>query len=216
MPSSARSLSAVTWAMVAKTQGFDLLRHNVFFSGDYAGEFDDIFRRGQLPAEPTVYVCAQDRDDQERAEADSVGTPETLLCLVNAPPTGDSRALDPSEIAQCEERTFRLLERCGLHITRTRRHHGEDHAERISSGSFRQRAARCTGRRRTDGWPRSDARVRAAGCRAFIWRAAARIRDRECRWRRFRASWRRQRCSRISIRRARSRPAVTRGGMSTR
>jgi len=119
IPSSARSLSAITWGMVAKTQGFDLLRHNVFFSRDYAGEFDDIFRRGKLPAEPTVYVCAQDRDDQERAEADSVGTPEALLCLVNAPPTGDSETLDPSEIAQCEERTFRLLERCGLHITRS-------------------------------------------------------------------------------------------------
>ena len=118
VPPSARSLSAITWGMVAKTQGFDLLRHNVFFSGDYAGEFDDIFRRGKLPAEPTVYVCAQDRDDQERAETDSVGAPEALLCLVNAPPTGDREALDPSEIAQCEERTFRLLERCGLHITR--------------------------------------------------------------------------------------------------
>ena len=118
VPPSARSLSAVTWGMVAKTQGFDLLRHNVFFSDDYAGEFDDIFRRGKLPAEPTVYVCAQDRDDQERAEADSVGAAEALLCLVNAPPTGDREALDPSEIAQCEERTFRLLERCGLHITR--------------------------------------------------------------------------------------------------
>ena len=43
--------------------GFPLRRHNVFFSGDYAAEFDDIFARDRLPREPTVYVCAQDRDD---------------------------------------------------------------------------------------------------------------------------------------------------------
>ena len=28
---------------------------------DYASEFSDIFGRGRLPAQPTVYVCAQDR-----------------------------------------------------------------------------------------------------------------------------------------------------------
>ena len=40
-----RSLSAVTWAMVARAEGFALHRHNVFFSRDYATEFDDIFLR---------------------------------------------------------------------------------------------------------------------------------------------------------------------------
>ena len=35
-PPNARSLSAVTWAMRAQTAGFPLLRHNVFFSRDYA------------------------------------------------------------------------------------------------------------------------------------------------------------------------------------
>jgi 1-hydroxycarotenoid 3,4-desaturase len=37
---SARSLSAVTWALVAETRGFPLLRHNIFFSADYEAEFD--------------------------------------------------------------------------------------------------------------------------------------------------------------------------------
>ena len=49
-----RSLSAVTWAMRVSASGFPLVRHNVFFSGDYEAEFRDIFRRGALPGEPTV------------------------------------------------------------------------------------------------------------------------------------------------------------------
>ena len=61
IPRASRSLSAITWAMKATTQGFPLLRHNVFFSDDYRAEFDDIFSRARLPRSPTVYVCAQDR-----------------------------------------------------------------------------------------------------------------------------------------------------------
>ena len=129
VPPSARSLSAITWGMVAKTQGFGLLRHNVFFSGDYAAEFDDIFRRGKLPAEPTVYVCAQDRDDQERAEADSVGGPEALLCLVNAPATGDTRGS-----RSIGDRAMRGADISAAGALRLAHHaagrdHGEDHAE---------------------------------------------------------------------------------------
>jgi 1-hydroxycarotenoid 3,4-desaturase len=106
----------VTWALHAETEGFPLVRHNVFFSDAYQAEFDDIFRRARLPAAPTVYVCAQDRDDQDGATPDG---PERLLCLVNAPPTGDTNPFDAAEIQRCEEPTFALLERCGLKVGRT-------------------------------------------------------------------------------------------------
>jgi 1-hydroxycarotenoid 3,4-desaturase len=112
---SARSLSAVTWNLVAETSGFPLVRHTVFFSDNYAAEFDDIFRHGRLPTTPTVYVCAQDRDDHNDSERTE---PERLLCLVNAPPIGDTHDFSPAEIAQCEARAFGLLERCGLHVAR--------------------------------------------------------------------------------------------------
>jgi 1-hydroxycarotenoid 3,4-desaturase len=112
---SARSLSAVTWALVAETEGFPLVRHTVFFSADYAAEFDDIFRRGRLPSAPTVYICAQDRDD---SDATGPHGPERLLCLINAPPTGDSGPFAVSEIEQCEEQAFGLLTRCGLIVHR--------------------------------------------------------------------------------------------------
>ena len=111
---ASRSLSALTWAMSAGTAGFPLVRHNVFFSSDYAAEFDDILVRRRLPSAPTVYVCAQDRGDA----GDPLAGPERLLCLVNAPATGDSDPFDAAEIEPCTQRAFALLERCGLHIAR--------------------------------------------------------------------------------------------------
>ena len=111
---SRRSLSAVTWNKLVHTSGFPLLRHNVFFCNDYAAEFHDIFRRSRLPADPTVYVCAQDRDDVGSAAPPGA---ERLLCLINAPPTGDTRTMDPSERASCEQRTLQRLARSGLTLS---------------------------------------------------------------------------------------------------
>jgi 1-hydroxycarotenoid 3,4-desaturase len=111
----ARSLSALTWNLVALTQGFELARHSVFFGDAYASEFEDIFRHGRLPSNPTVYVCAQDRYDGA-ALAPQDG--ERLLCLVNAPPIGDTHEFLPAEIEQCETRTFQRLETCGLSVRR--------------------------------------------------------------------------------------------------
>ncbi len=110
-----RSLSAVTWSLVARTAAFPLIRHNVFFSNAYEREFDDIFQRGSLPSKPTVYVCAQDRADPGDAVPEGF---ERLFCLVNAPATGDSHEFGASEIEQCEKRTFAAIERCGLRIDR--------------------------------------------------------------------------------------------------
>lgn len=110
-----RSLSAVTWSMLARAEGFPLLHHSVFFSRDYKAEFDDLFARRRLPAEPTVYVCAQDRTD---VECTAPRGPERLFCLVNAPARGDTDTLTPSEIQACEEQTFAVLKRAGLVVHR--------------------------------------------------------------------------------------------------
>ncbi len=113
-PPRARSLSAITWSMQAKTQGFPLLRHNVFFSNAYRAEFDDILTHGRPPRAPTVYVCAQDRGDQAPGAQPPT---ERLFCLINAPANGDGAPLQPSDLQSCHDATFRHLERCGLHIT---------------------------------------------------------------------------------------------------
>jgi 1-hydroxycarotenoid 3,4-desaturase len=114
IPPHARSLSAMTWSAAAKTSGFPLHRHNVFFSNNYAAEFEDIFARNILPREPTVYVCAQDRDDSDATSS----APERLLILVNAPANGDRHSYDAAEVEQCAQRTFGMLEKRGLQIQR--------------------------------------------------------------------------------------------------
>jgi 1-hydroxycarotenoid 3,4-desaturase len=112
-PLTSRSLSAVTWAILAEADGFPLSHHNVFFSSDYAAEFSDIFERQRLPVTPSVYVCAQDRvaGPIERAAGK-----QRLFCIVNAPATGDRQQFSPAEIVQCEKQIFNLLASCGLRL----------------------------------------------------------------------------------------------------
>lgn len=106
-PPERRSLSAVTWCLRAQVGGFPLAYHNVLFSRDYAEEFAAL-GRGELPREPTVYVCAPDRLGGEPAGA------ERLMVLVNAPPRGDSGRISAREIETCQAATFQQFERCGL------------------------------------------------------------------------------------------------------
>ena len=120
-----RSLSAVTWCIRAPTRGLRLDRHNLFFQSDYANEFHDIFQHQRLPRRPTVYLCAQDRPSQ----ADDVGA-ERMLCLVNAPATGDVSDLSPQALADCEAQVMASVRHCGLdfeltadnHVRNTPRH----------------------------------------------------------------------------------------------
>lgn len=110
-----RGLSALTWCLEAKTAGFPLVHHNVFFAEDYAREFEAVFRDRTVCDSPTVYVCAQDRG--EAADGPTPADGERLLLLVNAPADGDAH--DFAELAPAvERRTFDLLNRCGLEVER--------------------------------------------------------------------------------------------------
>ncbi len=110
-----RSQSAITWTMQARAEKFPLSRHNVFFSAHYKEEFDDVFARGTPPTSPTVYVCAQDRDDTETTPEG----PERLLCLINAPADGDRKIFTDAEIERWTQKMFFRLSDCGLHVDRT-------------------------------------------------------------------------------------------------
>ena len=109
-----RSLSALTCSIRGKAAGFPLARHTVFFSRDYAREFDEILRREKLPEDPTIYVCAQDRD---AAGSELPAGPERLFLLVNAPARADTHPLEEAEVAACEKRVMARLARSGLTIS---------------------------------------------------------------------------------------------------
>lgn len=109
-----RSLSAVTFSMLAKTDGFPLTRHNVFFSTNYRREFDEIFGAKRIPADPTIYVCAQDRGADWRQTNDNAVSPERLFFLINAPAVGDMRTFGTEEIERCRDHILDLSQRAGL------------------------------------------------------------------------------------------------------
>lgn len=105
-----RSLSAMVWLAHAKTSGFPLLPHNVFFSPDYPREFAEI-AAGRPPTDPSVYVCAQDRSFGAAPDGR-----ERLQIIVNAPANGDSHTYTDKERELCTQAMKRSLARCGLEL----------------------------------------------------------------------------------------------------
>jgi len=108
-PAKRRSLSAMTWLMKARTVGFPLDRHNVFFSADYPAEFDSL-SRGRLAERPTAYVCALDRPGEAPADG------ERLQIIVNAPANGDTHPYGSEEMKRCGTAMRERLAACGLSL----------------------------------------------------------------------------------------------------
>ncbi|MFO0580365.1 MAG: FAD-dependent oxidoreductase [Polyangia bacterium] len=140
VPPAERSLSALTLSLHVPASGFPLSLHNVFFSGDYEAEFRDLTEHRRLPRQPTLYVCAQDRparatdvamharapgpgrDGRGGGDGGGIrgeGAPERLFCIINAPATGDRERFTEADIEPCVQRGMELLSRCGLHLLRT-------------------------------------------------------------------------------------------------
>jgi phytoene desaturase len=64
----------------------ELAHHNIFFSGDYSQEFEQIFRQGRPPDEATIYLAITSRATPEDAPPGC----ENWFVLVNAPALGGS------------------------------------------------------------------------------------------------------------------------------
>jgi 1-hydroxycarotenoid 3,4-desaturase len=112
-----RSLSALTWLANTPTDGMPLLRHNVLFGADYVSEFRALRKDRRLPDDPTIYICAQDRDDHAGLQTPGA---ERLLMLVNAPAGSPPNA---QEIDRCQTSLEARLARCGLTLTLTPDNH---------------------------------------------------------------------------------------------
>jgi phytoene desaturase len=65
-----------------------LAHHNIFFSRDYRREFDDIFKRGSLPDDPTIYLAITSKTDADHAPPGC----ENWFVLINAPAITDAQA----------------------------------------------------------------------------------------------------------------------------
>ncbi len=108
-----RSLSAMTWGFKAKVSGFQPAHHTVLFSNAYQNEFNAIFKRGEVPQNPTTYLCLPDRAaDGTLMRPAAEG--ERVFCLINAPANGDAKTYSQQEILECLNRTQAQMQRCGL------------------------------------------------------------------------------------------------------
>ena len=105
-----RSLSACVYAFAAEPNGPELAHHTVFFGDDPRAEFDAL-SRGQLPADPSLYICAQDRGG-------ALAPPQTerFEIILNAPPT--TQPTDAGD-ARCHPLIFDRLRQFGLTFSPT-------------------------------------------------------------------------------------------------
>lgn len=116
---SRRSQSAMVMCAPAEPIGVPLAHHTVFFSNDYKAEFDAVFKRTTAPADPTVYVCAQDRDAAgSRVVQAPPGNSERIYCLTNLPADGDRHHYSKQELEQCLIAMDRRLAANGLTLRR--------------------------------------------------------------------------------------------------
>lgn len=104
-----RSLSGMVLLLGLRHRHPQLAHHNIFFSDDYAREFNDLFNRRVPPADPTLYLSVTSRTAPEDAPPGG----DNAFILVNAP--SETRSIDWSkEGPDWSERILDLLESRGL------------------------------------------------------------------------------------------------------
>ena len=81
---------AVVVGVAGRTAHID--HHNVWFSSDYAREFDDI-TAGRVPRDPTIYGCVSSVTDPTQAPAGD----ENWFLLINVPPRDELQVAEAGE-----------------------------------------------------------------------------------------------------------------------
>lgn len=102
-----RSLSAYVWGFDARLNADELEHHNVFFADTPHSEFAAI-ENGEMPTDPTIYICAQDRGFHK-----PIPDVDRLEIILNAPPLS-KRAPKSEDFDRCKAITFDRLQRFGL------------------------------------------------------------------------------------------------------
>ena len=99
------------WVGVLRARrGAPRIAHTVLFPADYTREFADVFDRGRPPAEPTVYLCAQEAAHARRGWAEH----EPLFVMANAPAEPERGATPAAAWAALRETVLRRLRDAAL------------------------------------------------------------------------------------------------------
>ncbi|MBT5001517.1 MAG: phytoene desaturase [Tateyamaria sp.] len=106
--SAQRSFSARVLSFAANFNGPELAHHNVFFSHNAKSEFHDLMA-GQIPKNPSFYICALDRGQQ-------VPSPdlERFEIITNAPAT--NQITDPEDIGPWLHQITQQMAEYGIHF----------------------------------------------------------------------------------------------------
>ena len=108
-PATTPSMSGWTGALRADP-GTDRLPHEVLFPRDYDAEFADIVDRDRPPADPTVYLCAQQRCHGTPGWADA----EPVFLMANAPAEPDCAVRPAALWRDLEEAMEQRIRAAGL------------------------------------------------------------------------------------------------------
>jgi phytoene desaturase len=76
-----KSTSAIIWYWGIRRKTSQTGLHNIFFSADYQAEFDSLFKKKDMPEDPTIYLNISSKERPE--DAPSYG--ENWFVMVNAP-----------------------------------------------------------------------------------------------------------------------------------
>ena len=104
-----RSLSANVWGFEANAINKNLVHHNVFFSDKINSEFYEI-EKGQIPSDPTLYICAQDREEANKGQKT-----ERFEIILNAPPLS-KRKPNQEDFEICKSVTLERFKNFGLNF----------------------------------------------------------------------------------------------------
>ena len=108
-PIEGRSMSGFVMLLGLKQTLPQLGQHSIYFSADYAAEFDRIFKAQRFPDDPTVYVNAPSRGDRSSVPG---GEGETLFIMANAPATDEAWGV--ADICEARRRVFARLAKSGF------------------------------------------------------------------------------------------------------
>jgi phytoene desaturase len=109
MTRTERSMSGLVFLLGVKRSLPELHHHTVYFSENYAHEFQQLFGERRFPDDPTVYVSAPSRSDRSLVPGDG----EALFVMANAP-ANDNEPWDESQIAEARRRVFARLAKGGF------------------------------------------------------------------------------------------------------